>query len=225
MLLFRNRIPAYGLTIDTCLVTNRTRALLFWGFYESAEARYVGQYLNVNRPVIELGSSLGVISCLIRQRLNPEQRLICVEPNPEMISAIQSNLEINQLSHNVVIAQSAVDYSQSEVAMVLGSSNTTPRIATDQDGDIQVATTTLQYLLDEHQITGDYTLICDIEGAEVDLIFRDKTALQSCQQIIIELHSTTYAGKTTTPQDLINQLFESGFKLVTNCGSVCVFEK
>jgi len=223
--IFDDRIPINGLIIDTHAVTGQTCASLFWGLYESAEVRFIERYLHVNQPVIELGSSLGVISCLIRRRVDPKYELICVEANPQIVGSLKANLQTNNLMHNVCIFQQAIDYMQSEVMLNLGASNTTPMIAQDRQGDILVTTLTLSKLLSDKQIATDYTLVADIEGAEAGIIYEDKIALENCRQIIIELHSTYYEGQYINSENMIDQLSSYGYRLCDRYGSVCVFEK
>src|SRR2546423_14009346 len=83
----RNRIHAGGFGVDTSdpAIAPRVKASLFWGFYESAEIRFVRQYLRRDCDAVELGSSLGVVSCNVRRRLMPRRRLVCVEANPRLL--------------------------------------------------------------------------------------------------------------------------------------------
>jgi FkbM family methyltransferase len=223
--LFSDNIPAHGLTIDTHYVTDWTCASLFWGLYESAEARFVKSYLRADQPVVELGSSLGVISCLIRRRLSAKHQLICVEPNPHLIDGIQSNLKINGLNYNLSIKQTAIDYDKPQVSVILGCSNVDTKVSHDQFSDIVVPTITLSRLLKEMQIEGDYTLVADIEGAEAGIIYSDMPALQHCRQIIIEFHPTVHNQRSIQSDHLINKLISYGYTLCDRYGSVCVFER
>src|SRR3569623_274442 len=68
----RDRIPHRGLTIDTSspVVTPEIKAALRMRVYESSEYRFVRRYVPTDCDVIELGGSLGVISCTIRRRID-----------------------------------------------------------------------------------------------------------------------------------------------------------
>src|ERR1700730_12780210 len=63
-LVFRDRIPSRGSLIHTKdkAVVPSVKAALFWGLYESAEVRFVKEFLRSDLDVIELGSSLGVVT-------------------------------------------------------------------------------------------------------------------------------------------------------------------
>jgi hypothetical protein len=96
--LFNNIIPSHSLYVDTKEgISDSVKANLFWGIYESAEIRFINQYLLNNLDVIELGSSLGLVSCCIAKNMLFDRRLICVEANPEMLSQIRRNLSLNNI--------------------------------------------------------------------------------------------------------------------------------
>lgn len=59
-------------------VPARNKAQLFSGIYESAEYRFVRDFISPMLPVIELGSSLGAIASVIARQLERAQSLIRV---------------------------------------------------------------------------------------------------------------------------------------------------
>ena len=72
----------------------------------------------------------------------------------------------------------------------------------------------------------DFTLVCDIEGAEIDILLCDSKGLQSCRQIFIELHNTAYKGKEYSPKMMKELLqLQYGFDLVCQDGNVYHFKK
>ena len=83
---FHDRIRSAGFQFDTSSprIAASSKAALFWRLYESAEIRYVNRWLSPDLDVVELGSSIGVVSSHIRRRLKPDRRLICVECDGEL---------------------------------------------------------------------------------------------------------------------------------------------
>ena len=65
-----------------------------------------------------------------------------------------------------------------------------------------------------------FVLISDIEGVESDLIARDAAALESCQQMIVELH-----GSDAEVERMACSLGLLGFELVASRMSVFAFTK
>jgi hypothetical protein len=70
--------------------------------------------------------------------------------------------------------------------------------------------TSLREILRQHEI-GDYSLICDIEGGEIPLLYEDGVALQGCSQMLIELHDPSLTGKNVTARDMLRRLKALGF--------------
>jgi hypothetical protein len=53
---------------------------------------------------------------------------------------------------------------------------------------------TLGALLERHNI-GEYTIVSDIEGAEIAILLNETEVLKRCRALIIELESCTYRGE------------------------------
>ena len=211
---YKNRIPFRGLVFNTCIpeISPVTKAELFWKIYESAEIRFIQKYLPVSFDVIELGSSIGVVSSLIRKRLCEDARLICVEAHPALSRHIPVNLKLNKLYHNVTCLNKAINYSQKSndgAFFIPGELSTTGRVAcgNPQHNSILVGTVTLSALKSTFRIN-NFALIADIEGAEVNIIREDKEALNNCQHLFLELHNTTYAGFPVSVEDMLRELID-----------------
>jgi len=110
--LLRDHIPYRGCLIETTSrnVCPETKAALFWGIYESCELRFVQRYIRRDLDVVELGASIGGVTCHIRKRLGPDQRLLAVEANPELAALACRSLERNGLARNVSILKRAICY-------------------------------------------------------------------------------------------------------------------
>ena len=227
---YKGFIPSRGFRIFTenRFITPAIKASLFWGLYEKPEIQFIRSFLRKDLDTIELGSSLGVTSCYIRQALQPTARLICVDANPHLIDLIRLNLENNHLQ-NFSVLNAAIDYSGAkEARLELGPRNTDCKLVRNQqsvDQYCQVPTTTLSQILGEYKIE-DYTLVSDIEGAEAEIILKDKMSLRRCRQIIIEVHDVKLDGQDFTVDDLKRSIMtEHGFNLVAEYRRVFVFNK
>ncbi len=230
--LWRNRIPNRGCTISTDddVVVPKVKAMIFWGLYERAELRFIHRYLRGDLDVVELGSSIGVVSAHIAKKLTSGRRLLCVEPNPHLLGLIRTNVMTNAPATSLEIVHGALNYLESgrkSVPFALEEDNTKSSLASVQSSAnvVEVPVLRLGTILDRYEI-GTYALVCDIEGAEVALIEHDASALQCCRQAIIELHATKHAGQIYTVQQLRGQLERlHGFRLRDQYGPVCVFER
>lgn len=231
-ILFANKIPVRGgLTIDTTFgASNWVKAALFWGLYESAEMRFIRRFLRPNRNVVELGSSLGVVSCLIARTIGPDSRLLCIEANPNLTTVIANNVALNVPLSQITVVNAAIHYSRDGTGLVqfqIAEDNLTSSITSgpENGATVTVKSTTLSSLLTNHSID-DYVLVADIEGAELGIFLNDREALRHCRQIIAELHSTSSDGVNYSVEDLVRILTEEcGYLLLARRGPVCVFER
>jgi len=197
-------------------------ASIFWGFYESAEIRLINKFLNPDLPVIELGGSLGIISSFILHKLNSNSSLTVVEANASLVPTIEKNIKRHN-SKNIptTIIQKAIAYSNAFIYMDITNDNTTSHISENDESGTLVATIQLNSITPEKP----YTLVCDIEGAEVALLKEDKKALKNCVQLFIELHETTYNGRFYSYEDLINLLIMNGFIFRSRDGNVIFLDR
>jgi len=95
-------------TIEAEGINYQTISTLYFAFYESPEIRFVKKHLRTDLPIIELGTSLGVISTYCR--VINKNKLVCVEANPILIPAINKNFQSNEIENYSVI-NAAIGYS------------------------------------------------------------------------------------------------------------------
>lgn len=228
---YSNRIKTAGILIDTShpLIVPAVKAQLFWGLYERAEARFIRKYLRKDLNVIELGSSLGVISCLIRRILPKTRRLICVEAHPELIGVIQLNLRNNFLADNVLVINKAVYYDGAvdpKVWLSTGPNTLSGKVQTvTERSGLLVEKIKLSEIVEKNAI-GEYTLVSDIEGAEAGIILQSQSELANCRQMIIEFHTTDFKGQRIRDDELRDLLLSRhGFSLRDQHGPICVLER
>lgn len=177
-------------------------AAVFWGLYESAERRFVRQYLPPDLDVVELGSHLGAVALSILERLDPGRRLLCVEANPSIVPWLERNLGPYRETHEVDIVTAAVDYTGAEaVRLVADGTPQGSAVNHDTTAGVPVRPTRVRDLA-VVRAGRPWALVCDIEGAEAGVIIADAAALAQCQICIAEFHATTYDGVSYTPEDL-----------------------
>lgn len=230
----KGRISRFGVTIDTPGIHKVIQATLFWGYYERSERRAIARHMRSDLPVIELGSGIGFVSVLIAKRLRSKQQ-VAVDGNPKAIPILANTLRINGCD-NVKVILGAIAYSGSEsVAMEKADVYVFSRLASmatpNRDGkkvvDVNdIPAITLSQILDSEGI-GDFVLVSDIEGAELELIESEASAAgRLCQQAIMELHYIERGGVQWGPEQIAERICELwGMRVVGTEGHVWVFER
>ena len=207
-------------------VNKRIAASIFFGFYESSEIRFIHKYYSGETDVIELGGSLGIVSSHIGSLMRPGKKHIIVEPNPFLISVAKKNVERHSKG-NFKIINAALNYASKKARLSVSTNNTASQLVTAKNGDgkiFEVDSLTLSSLVNGEDLD-NYTLVCDIEGSEIDFLLNDADGLLKCAEILIELHGTQYNGISYEVEDLKNLILKNGFKQIDNEGPVYLFRK
>lgn len=220
--LFDERIPSRGLRIHSNGLAPEVKSQLLFRTYESAEIRAVCRHLRSDLDVIELGASIGVLSCHIRRKLAIDRHLYAIEPDPDLVKLFEQNLKINGINCGVTILNRAISNISGEQSFVRGNTNLsghTPQVC--HGGSLTVEGTTMSDLI-AHLGVGEYALVCDIEGLEIELLAEEFEAFRNCEQIIVELHQREYSDS----ERLIQQLQHAHrFSLQARYGSVYVLTR
>lgn len=198
-------------------------ASIFWGFYESAEIRFIKKHLRSDLSVIELGTSIGVISSI--SRLINKELLICIEANPDLIPIIKKNFEMNNISNYKIINAAIGSINKQRLYFLKGSNNISGIISeTSSKDSIEIPIVRLSEIISKNFIH-EYILISDIEGAEIFILENDEVALLNCKQIIIETHNTNLGNKEIASSTTINKIINLGFTIADQYGPNLVFIK
>ena len=214
----RNKIRYFGdVLVDTSgkQISGYLKCMIFWRMYEKAEASSIIKYLTDANDVVELGSSIGVVGCLAG-KLKGDRRLLCVEVNQELIPLIERNMELNQVS-NYKIRNVAIGSSDESIWFTPGKHSTHGQVGAHVSEDsIKIESMALSALLSQESI-GEFVLICDIEGSEIDIILDDSDSLRNCKLIVMETHSVRRKNRTYSPEAIRD--------LIVNAGFVCIEER
>ncbi len=216
---FRNKIPSYGLRIDTTSVrvTPRMKAQILMRIYESAEIRFIRRYLHRVPVVVELGASLGVAASHCLSVMSPDGRYIGVEANPQLVGDLSRVVNSRSQGRTVEIVHAAIHSGLSTVEFGIAE---TPLGGSVREGGVRVPSVSLSELLRDSAVDR-YSLVMDIEGAELDLVMNDPGALDRCDSIVAEFHDVeTSAGATVSCTALLHRFEALGFEIVESRGPV-----
>ncbi len=216
--IFSNRIPFHGTIILThdSEVKDKTKALLFWKLYESSEVRFVKQYVDSSYDVVELGGSIGAVTVQLGKKIKGK-KLISIEANPALLPIQKENLVTNDISSFEQV-NAAYGSEKQKVWFASGKENTLGKIGEQsKDKGFFVESRSLKSIVEFYRLS-DYALVCDIEGAEIDLLLHEQEALRSCKLLILETHETVYQNRRYIPEQMKTMLLQMGFELIDQHG-------
>ncbi len=194
---------------------------LLKGRYESFERQAVQKYVKANLPIIELGGCLGVVSCISNRLLKDPGAHVVVEANPEAIPLLEENRLINDCKFSIV--NSAIAYGGKVIKFqpdrdMRGSS-------LSREGDsapVTIDTIRLKEIVDEKRFAS-FTLICDIEGHECELVEHEPDVVRMADTIILETHARMIGEKKN--EIMLQRLKDMGFQIADTDAFVLVMTR
>jgi FkbM family methyltransferase len=196
---------------------NVVSAVLF-GVYEFQERTLINRWLPQDLDCVEFGSSIGVVSRVILEKLEVKRRLFAVEASAELLDLATRNVVAAGFSTRFTPIHGAVHYNGEHVVFEEHEEHIRGKIAGDgQSKGVTTPCVTLAQVIQQGGLDR-YSLVMDIEGSEFDMIANDSKSLMRCQTIIVELH-----GDAESRQGFCNKLEALGFTLMEAKHSVFAF--
>jgi FkbM family methyltransferase len=214
-------------SLDSCIFSVRhpvigtsAKSLFLLDGYEESERDILKRYLNRSGDVVELGGAVGVIACVTNKMLDSPRRHVVVEANPDLIGVLREHRERNGCSFTVL--NRALAYGSDEVTFYqdaldyLGSS-----VQVQTPKSVSVPTITLGQILEEYGFDR-CTLICDIEGGEMDLVRNEAEVLKRhVESLIVEIHGWRVGHDRA--EEMIRTLERIGFERLCEKGATSLF--
>jgi FkbM family methyltransferase len=172
---------------DATIISPRVRESILAGRYESKEATQVDKLLLPGDRVLEIGSGLGFISTIAARHPNTEA-VLCYEADPRLISYIKAVHELNGVTKTTVRNGAlSTNLSQKEMTFYIrknfwGSSFN--KNASEYESTAAVPVLSFNEVVEQFRPT---FIVCDIEGAELDLFLN--ASLAGVTRVLLEIHS------------------------------------
>ncbi len=189
--------------------------------YEEFERRAVQQHILTDLPVVELGGCIGVVACVTSKVLREGISHVAVEANPCEIPIIETNRELNRCEFEIVNA--AIAYDRPTVTFCPSLSLDSNSLRDDSGSNaVTVDAISLRDIVNRKYI-GSFTLICDIEGHEYELVQHELDVLRRAETIILDTHAGIIGEAKNA--ELLEKLKEVGFKKIDEEASVLVLKR
>jgi FkbM family methyltransferase len=217
----RRSVTLDGCTFSLAGSPDYVRYLLISGKYESAERGALKTALISDLPAVEFGAGIGVISCLTNKILKYPDRHVVVEANSTLLALLKSHRLRNKCEFKIL--NKALAYDRSSVEFTVDDNFLLGRMDLPGNKRVRVQTTTLLAVLD-HAGFDACNLICDIEGAECDLVENELEILKTrVACIMMETHPAIRGEEAVSR--MMDKLGSSGFKAVAKDGTTYVLQQ
>jgi FkbM family methyltransferase len=214
------KVDGCTFSLNSPMIDTALKSRFVTGGYERGERAALASELGPSVPVVEMGGCLGVISCLVNRRLARPDRHVVVEAHPDLVKLLGHNRDRNGAQFEILHA--AVAYGRDAVEFHEGKNFLAGRLAREKGRSFTVPGVTLSGLVNTREFKR-CTLICDIEGAEADLIANDAATLAGrVATLIIEWHE--YVTGPSGVAALQRQLDLMGFVLTRETGAVATYQ-
>ena len=211
------RVDGCRFDVSSPLISDELKCRVFYGRYERTERELLRRHLPVAAPVVELGGGMGLVACIVNRRLQNPDRHVVVEANPLMHPLIERNRSLNGSRFELVHA--AIGYSGPRVALKRGDDLLGSRFQAADDGDVPVIQ--LREILDRCDFE-TCTLICDIEGGEIELVQNELETLRSRVGLIVLEEHPEYCAEADRA-GMFKLLTGIGFESIDALRKVHVF--
>jgi FkbM family methyltransferase len=222
--------PYYVLDGQRFIVPNSApvgaRRGLSQGRYEAPERRLVRQFLPTDIPVIELGGSYGIVSNVIRRHISSDQLHVIVEANLDLLPICAHNVFLAGSAETVEFLNVAIGYGPDGCIQFEDSTShhgnkiytsKNPAVPTRLVKSMRLGDLTKRYI-----DNSAYSLVCDIEGGELEMLKQDGDALRNCQCLVLEIHPSVFSEMGSSVEEVEALLVDAGLKIVARDQDVLV---
>ena len=171
--------------LDRAILPPRVRTSLRNGTYENKEAEAVKKLIKPGDVVMELGGGIGFMSTLVATK-TPAKSVHSFEANPQLLPYIAQVHTLNEVQ-NATVTNAVLGDSDGSTTFYVRrnflASSLDPMEDSADCTSVEVPTRDVNAVIQELQPS---VLVCDIEGAEADLL--PKMDLGALRAVVIETH-------------------------------------
>jgi FkbM family methyltransferase len=214
----RQYVQTEGCRFDSTLLPPAVVREVLGGKYEVNE-RQALSWIDPSLPLVECGAGLGILACLANRRLiNPGQHVL-IEANPELLPVLARHRALNGCRFEVL--NRAVGYGGATTEFFVCRNPLASSRERRSPRKIEVPTVTLNELLEPYQSA---TVICDIEGSEVELVARETEAWAKVRTLVLEVHEEL-VGAEAIRTTLATLQTRDKFRLAAQLNDLAVLTK
>ena len=163
--------------------------LLLYGAYEAAEIQSLSQFAEKGSTGFDVGANLGLYTVAMAGAVGDSGRIIAIEPVPDTLQKLRSNVAMNALGNVHVVAAAAADY-QGTTDVQLANDSAYASIVRVKNGRhlgaaLTVPVVTVDALWEEQDRPSVSFFKIDVEGAELMVLKGAVRMLRACRPAIL----------------------------------------
>lgn len=226
-------VKGFRIWLPEEVVPRRIVAAMKLGSYERSEVEMLRKWLEPGTPVVELGVGIGWAAVHVRyfQGTEPSACYLGVEADSRAraIAAVNLAANVSGLGPPSRIVEGIIGCRGEPEASSVESERRRQWGPAQQAQDVKTQNDSLQPLmlrdlLVKHRHPQRGVLVCDIEGAERQLVSREADSLGWFDTIIMEMHEPKREGGTPLRvEDVASLIAAEGLDFVDSHGRVFVF--
>jgi FkbM family methyltransferase len=198
------------------------------GVYEKEEIAFFERVVEPEMVFVDVGANVGLYTALGLRRMRHPGRIICVEPDPASAAFLEQTIRSNHQgdqSPKVSFHQVALSDTQGEVMLHKNRENKGDnRIYSDAlcTDAIQVASDTLDNLLEREGIDEINLIKIDVQGAEAKVVAGGRRVLQKSTDCVMmtEFWPNGLTNCGSSPSDYLTMLEDIGLSLYSLDGTI-----
>ncbi|KAF0242838.1 MAG: hypothetical protein Q8K64_05605 [Sediminibacterium sp.] len=198
--------------------------------YEGAEINLVSKILKGGESILEMGTSIGVLTRVMSKLVGEKGKIITIECNEDLYN---SCLRWSKQNTNVQLIRGYgfPIFSAPTDLTIEGYSDDLGSLGSRVDFSLQGSdTANNEYIYDIETIEKRFNfapsvLVVDVEGSEEIILNQNFTLPNYIKYIIIELHSGMYLHKLESQNSIIQAIKNAGFELIEKIADSYLFER
>jgi FkbM family methyltransferase len=188
--------------------------LYLFGTYELPTTRFMRRFLKQGNVALDVGANIGYISLLFSQCVGEHGTVLSLEPEQANFRALSEHIRMNNAS-NIVALQEAASTQAGTMKLYLFDDNYGAHsLVTGGGGQhfTEVATDTLDNIVQRHGLSTIHLIKIDIEGAELEALQGMSQILKTHRPVLIlEMNEEAQQQRNSSTQVLKDILHEHGY--------------
>jgi FkbM family methyltransferase len=209
-------------------LSHKMRRHLMRGGYERAERRVVAELVGEGAKVIELGSSLGILTSLLKRKVGPSGKVVAVEANRALAEHFSRQLAANGMTTPLVHAlgyplwEAQIPASVRKRKFAAQENNLSGRAGSDREGT-EVPWRTLKEISTEAELPDPDVLVVDVEGGETAWCTHPPDFPASVSVLIVEIHPHLIGERRAG--ECVQAILDAGFRIDAISATVFGFRR